>query len=52
MYASLNTLLNFLIMKKQQKRKNNNSQDHLIKHLKTEQARSWWDKFCAGQKVS
>ena len=33
-YASLETFLNVLIMKKKQHKIKNNSQDHLIKYLK------------------
>ena len=67
-YASLQTFLNFLLMKRQQKRNKivhqiisstiskspkkkgkRNSSRLLIRPGQTD---SWWDNFCAGQKVS
>ena len=67
-YASLQIFLNFLIMKKQQKRNkiiykivsSNISKSSKKKGkrnsprfwIRPEQTGSWWDNFCAGQKVS
>ena len=67
-YASLQTFLNFLIMKKQQKRNKiirkfisstiSKSSTKKSKRnfprfwIRPGQTSSWWDNFCAGQKVS
>ena len=67
-YTSLQTFLNFLIMKKQQKRNkiihkmiSSNISKSSIKKSKRNspnfwirpgQTSSWWDNFCASQKVS
>ena len=67
-YASLQTFLNFLLMKKQQKTNKiihkiisstiSKSSKKKAKRnsprfwIRPGQTRSWWDNFCAGQKVS
>ena len=67
-YASLKTFLNLLNNVKEIKKKQNDSKDYLSNHLKSSKKKgkrnfprlwiqsvwisSWWDYFCAGQKVS